>query len=67
MGLNRMYGFMLDNNPGALKMDLRAGFLQEGLLKDDVIIHGEFHDRIMLGITKDIFNKNNLNSTINDK
>ena len=51
LGLNRQYGFMLDNNPGALTMDLRAGFKQEGILKQDVMIHGKFHDRIMLGIT----------------
>jgi len=62
MGLNRQYGFMLDNNHGALKMDLRAGFLKEGILKQDVMIHGEYHDRIMLGITKKEFNKNKLNS-----
>jgi RimJ/RimL family protein N-acetyltransferase len=57
MGFNRQYGFMLDNNPGALKMDLKAGFKNEGLLKQDVMIHGEFHDRIMLGITKEDFNE----------
>jgi len=58
MGLNRLYGFMLDNNPGALKMDIKSGFREEGLLKQDVVIHGEYHDRIMLGITKEEFNKN---------
>lgn len=57
LGLNRMYGYMLDNNPGALKMDLKAGFLEEGLLKDDVLIHGEYHDRIMLGVTRKDFNE----------
>jgi len=62
LGFNRQYGFMLDNNPGALKMDLKAGYLKEGLLKDDVLIHGEFHDRIMLGVTKEEFNKNNTSS-----
>ncbi len=57
LGFNRMYGFMLDNNPGALKMDLKAGFIEEGLLKDDVMIHGEYHDRIMLGVTRKQFNE----------
>lgn len=57
MGFNRQYGFVLDNNPAALKMDLKAGFKQEGILKEDVMLHGIFHDRIMLGVTKDIFNK----------
>ena len=56
LGLNRQYGYMLDNNPGALKMDLRAGFKEEGLLKQDVLIHGEYHDRIMLGSARDEFN-----------
>lgn len=57
MGFNRQYGFMLDNNSGALKMDLRAGFENEGILKEDVMLHGTFHDRIMLGVTKENFNK----------
>lgn len=61
MGLNRMYGFMLDFNQRALKMDLKAGFKKEGLLKEDVLIHGEFHDRIMLGITKNEFNRAKIN------
>lgn len=66
MGFNRLYGFMLDNNPGALKMDLKAGFLEEGILKQDVMIHGVFHDRIMLGVTKDDFNKNMLDTIKKD-
>lgn len=57
LGFNRCYGFMLDNNPGALKMDLKAGFKEEGILKQDVMIHGKYHDRIMLGITRADFNK----------
>jgi RimJ/RimL family protein N-acetyltransferase len=61
MGFNRLYGFMLDNNPGALRMDMKAGFKQEGILKQDVLLHGEFHDFIMLGITKDVFNKEHKN------
>ena len=56
LGLNRQFGYMLANNPGALKMDLRAGFKQEGILKQDVLMHGEYQDRIMLGITRDEFN-----------
>lgn len=59
LGLNRQFGYMLDTNPGALKMDLRAGFRQEGVLKGDVLIHGQFHDRIMLGITREDFNSAN--------
>lgn len=56
LGFNRQFGFMLASNPGALKMDLRAGFKEEGLLKQDVFLHGRYMDRIMLGITRDEFN-----------
>lgn len=56
LGFNRQFGYMLTNNPGALKMDLRAGFKEEGLLKQDVFLHGRYIDRIMLGITRDEFN-----------
>jgi RimJ/RimL family protein N-acetyltransferase len=56
LGFNRLYGYMLDCNPAALKMDLRAGYKQEGMLRDNVFIHGRFHDHIMLGITRAEFN-----------
>lgn len=57
LGFNRQYGFILDFNKGAVKMDLRAGFEEEGLLIDDVFVHGKFHNRIMVGVTRDKFNK----------
>ncbi len=56
LGFNRQFAFLLANNPAALKMDLRAGFKEEGLLKQDVFLHGQYVDRIMLGITREEFN-----------
>jgi RimJ/RimL family protein N-acetyltransferase len=57
LGMNRMYGYVLNNNQAALNMDLKAGFLEEGILHGDVLLHGEFHNRIMLGVTKQQFNE----------
>lgn len=56
LGLNRQYAYVLDFNTGSLKMALRSGFKREGLLKQDVLIHGEYHNRIMLGVTRETFN-----------
>ena len=57
LGFNRQYGFILEFNKGALKMDLRAGFNEEGILLDDVFLHGKFQNRIMVGVTREKFNK----------
>ena len=38
-------------------MDLRAGFEEEGVLLDDVFLHGKFQNRIMVGVTREKFNK----------
>ncbi len=56
MGLNKVYGRIIDYNQAALKMDLKAGYSQEGNIKDDIMIQGEFHDRYLIGITKAEFN-----------
>jgi RimJ/RimL family protein N-acetyltransferase len=55
LGLNRQYVHILDFNVRSLNLFLHLGFKQEGVLKQDVIIHGEYHDRIILGITREAF------------
>ncbi len=57
MGINKVYGRIIDYNQGALKMDLGAGYSQEGYIKDDIYLQGEFHDRYLVGITRSEFNK----------
>jgi len=57
MGMNKVYGRIIDYNEAALKMDLGAGYSQEGYIKDDILIQGEYHDRYLIGITKAEFNK----------
>ena len=57
MGMNKVYGRIIDYNQAALKMDLGAGYSQEGYIKEDILIQGEFHDRYLIGITKAEFNK----------
>lgn len=56
MGLNRMYGYVVEFNKAAIKMDLKAGFNNEGLLIEDVFLNGKFHNRIFMGVTKKQFN-----------
>jgi diamine N-acetyltransferase len=53
LGLNRLYGYVLTTNTGSVKMAQRAGFKVEGTLKQDVLIHGEYCDRVSFGYTRD--------------
>ena len=57
MGMNKVYGRIIDYNQAALKMDLAAGYSQEGYIKEDILIQGEYHDRYLIGITKAEFNQ----------
>lgn len=43
-GLHRVYLRAFASNLQAIRSYEKAGFVREGLLKDDVRIHGEYHD-----------------------
>jgi len=48
LGLNRLYAYVLDFNPRAVRAFEKAGFTQEGLLKDDRKSTQGFHDAWIL-------------------
>lgn len=50
LGLHRIYLRALAGNRQAIRSYEKAGFLQEGYLKDDVCIHGKFVDIVWMAI-----------------
>lgn len=51
--LNRIYLFTESENIGAQKMFERAGFKQEGLIRQDIKSHGKYADRFVYGFLKE--------------
>jgi len=51
-GLNRLYAYVLDFNPPAVRAFEKAGFVKEGLLKQDRKSDKGFHDSWLLARTR---------------
>ncbi len=51
-GLHRVYLRVFADNIQAVRSYEKAGFVREGLLKDDVRIEGEYRDIVWMGRTK---------------
>lgn len=47
-GFNKVTARILSDNKPSLYSNFKAGFVQEGLLKQDVIIQGEFRDVVLV-------------------
>lgn len=56
--LHRVYLRALADNSQAIRSYEKAGFVHEGLLKDDVCIEGRYHDIVWMGIC-DYYNSRN--------
>lgn len=61
LGLNKVYGMVLDDNKGLPKILEMCGILREGVLKQHVIKEGILHDVILVGITKSDWQKKKVN------
>ena len=53
MGLNRVYGLIMDDNKGLPRMLEMCGTKREGILKQHIKKNGRFHDVMVVGITKE--------------
>ena len=52
MSLNRLGGLTSSRNHSTISSVLASGMLKEGIIKDYMIIDGEFHDGFQYGMTK---------------
>ncbi len=57
LGLNRIYLFTESSNIAAQKLFESLGFKREGLIRQDVLSHGDYADRIVYGILREDWDK----------
>ncbi len=55
LGLNRIYGSIMDINKGLPRMLEMCGIDKEGVMKQHVCKDGVFHDITIVGLTKDVW------------
>lgn len=55
-GLHKVYLTCVAHNTGAIKSYEKFGFIHEGLRKEQIFQHGQFHDEVLMGILKKDFN-----------
>ena len=53
LGLNKVYAYVWSENEKMINLNESVGFTVEGTLKQDVFSHGEFRDRVIMGINRD--------------
>ena len=53
LGLNRIYGYQLENNVKAEKCTLNLGWKVEGLLSNDIFSHGQIKSRKIISMLRD--------------
>lgn len=52
LGLNKIYGYQLENNIGAHRVVEKLGWVREGLLRDEIYAHGKLHNLFTVSITR---------------
>lgn len=57
LGLNRIYLFTETGNIMAQHLFEAAGFVREGVIREDILSHGKFADRIIYGFLREDWNK----------
>lgn len=55
LGLNKIYSYVWDQNQSMIKLNKRVGFQIEGLLREDILSHGELRNRYVMGILRKEF------------
>ena len=57
LGLNRIYLFTEVENISAQKLFERVGFVREGVIRQDIVSHGKYVDRIAYGFLREDWNR----------
>ncbi|MBS4538820.1 GNAT family N-acetyltransferase [Clostridium sp. D2Q-11] len=58
IGLNKIYTYNWVNNEKIIGLNKKLGFQIEGILRKDIFSHGEFRDRIIMGILRNEYIEN---------
>ena len=53
LGLHKLYLRVLADNRAAIRSYEKAGFITEGILRDEIFADGKFHDVIRMSIIKE--------------
>jgi diamine N-acetyltransferase len=57
LGLNRIYLFTEVENVAAQKLFESVGFVREGVIRQDIVSHGKYVDRIAYGFLREDWNR----------
>lgn len=57
LGLNRVYLYTEIDNISAQKLFERVGFTKEGVIRQDIVSHGKYVDRVAYGYLKEDWDK----------
>lgn len=57
LSLNKVYAYVWEKNTPMVNLNKKVGFQIEGLLRDDILSHGELRSRYIMGITKKDYQK----------
>ncbi|HNT23103.1 MAG TPA: GNAT family protein [Anaerolineales bacterium] len=55
LNLRRVHAYVLEEHESSLALFRRSGFIQEGILRDNVFKNGRFHNMVVLSILEDEF------------
>lgn len=61
LDLNKVYAYVWEKNMAMVKLNEKVGFQIEGLLRQDILSHGERRDRYIMGILKNEYLQKNYN------
>lgn len=55
MGMNRVWGLVLENNIASIRSVEKCGFHKEGIMRESVFKNGKYHNQVLLSILKEEF------------
>jgi len=58
LNLNKVYAYVWEKNTPMVKLNEKVGFQIEGLLRQDILSHGQKRDRYIMGILKEEYTQN---------
>lgn len=53
LNLNKIYAYVWEKNSAMINLNKKAGFEVEGLLRDDILSHGQLRNRYIMGVLKE--------------